>query len=277
MRLRGQYSGRSVAHSVFVKGWCGAERQRRRHQGTKGAPNIHLVGGLLPSFFLSPPPSPSPFLSSTCECRPPPLVLTHLNPALQRRPLVSRRQAHSAILRFIWASSWARPASRTLCAGVSAVDLQAEMGKKRGGAQAADAARNTCAHVQAGTRSSSPHRSLSSSHPLPLNPHLCMKQILGSGADVGGVPAVMLFFDHSRFLFNIPEGFQRFASQHKIKLTKARPWHLPSQLPKKYPSPYQLDFPLVPQGSSLPRTLLHQSPSSPHASSSSLTPHLSPS
>jgi len=65
------------------------------------------------------------------------------------------------------------------------------MGKKRGAA-AGKGVQNTCGHVQ----------------------------VLGSGADVGGVPAAMLVFDNRRFLFNVPEGFQRFAAQHKIKLTK---------------------------------------------------------
>ena len=76
--------------------------------------------------------------------------------------------------------------------GKKAAGRDASKGAGQAGAAAADGSRNTCAHVQ----------------------------VLGANADVGGVPAAILFFDHRRFLFNVPEGFQRYATQHKVKLTK---------------------------------------------------------
>ncbi|KAK4428125.1 tRNAse Z TRZ4, mitochondrial [Sesamum alatum] len=46
-------------------------------------------------------------------------------------------------------------------------------------------------------------------------------QILGTGMDTQDTsPAVLLFFDKQRFIFNAGEGLQRFCSEHKIKLSK---------------------------------------------------------
>lgn len=39
------------------------------------------------------------------------------------------------------------------------------------------------------------------------------------------MPSVLLFFDHKRFVFNVPEGFQRYAAETKLKLNKVRPSH----------------------------------------------------
>jgi len=53
------------------------------------------------------------------------------------------------------------------------------------------------------------------------SPNTCAHvQILGAGGDIGGVPSAMLFFDHTRFVFNLPEGFQRYAAENKFKLNK---------------------------------------------------------
>ena len=43
-------------------------------------------------------------------------------------------------------------------------------------------------------------------------------QILGAGAIDGGGPAVLVFFDEERYLFNCGEGLQRFCGEHKVKL-----------------------------------------------------------
>ena len=54
--------------------------------------------------------------------------------------------------------------------------------------------------------------------PPPLVPAL---QVLGVGSDSGViVPSVLLFFDRQRYLFNVGEGFQRFCTDHKVKLSK---------------------------------------------------------
>ncbi|GFP90434.1 zinc phosphodiesterase elac protein 2 [Phtheirospermum japonicum] len=46
-------------------------------------------------------------------------------------------------------------------------------------------------------------------------------QILGTGMDTQDTsPAVLLFFDKQRFIFNAGEGLQRFCSEHRIKLSK---------------------------------------------------------
>lgn len=46
-------------------------------------------------------------------------------------------------------------------------------------------------------------------------------QVLGLGTDTADtVPSVLLFFEHQRLLFNAGEGFQRFCTQHKVKMTK---------------------------------------------------------
>ncbi|GAU10965.1 hypothetical protein TSUD_112590 [Trifolium subterraneum] len=46
-------------------------------------------------------------------------------------------------------------------------------------------------------------------------------QILGTGMDTQDTsPAVMLFFDKQRFIFNAGEGLQRFCTEHRIKLSK---------------------------------------------------------
>lgn len=45
--------------------------------------------------------------------------------------------------------------------------------------------------------------------------------MLGVGTDTGvTVPSVLLFFDRQRYLFNVAEGFQRFCTDHKVKLAK---------------------------------------------------------
>ncbi|CAA3033201.1 zinc phosphodiesterase ELAC 2, partial [Olea europaea subsp. europaea] len=45
--------------------------------------------------------------------------------------------------------------------------------------------------------------------------------ILGNGMDAQDTsPSVLLFFDKQRFIFNVGEGFQRFCTEHKIKLSK---------------------------------------------------------
>jgi hypothetical protein len=44
-------------------------------------------------------------------------------------------------------------------------------------------------------------------------------QVLGT--DTGDTcPTLLLFFDNKRYLFNCGEGTQRFATEHKVKLTK---------------------------------------------------------
>ncbi|KAI5413932.1 tRNAse Z TRZ4, mitochondrial isoform X2 [Lathyrus oleraceus] len=46
-------------------------------------------------------------------------------------------------------------------------------------------------------------------------------QVLGTGMDTQDTsPAVMLFFDKQRFIFNAGEGLQRFCTEHRIKLSK---------------------------------------------------------
>eukprot|EP00898_Chlorokybus_atmophyticus_P008267 jgi/Chlat1/8441/Chrsp80S07923 len=46
-------------------------------------------------------------------------------------------------------------------------------------------------------------------------------QVVGIGGDTGGTsPSVLLFFDQRRYLFNVGEGFQRLAAEHKIRLSK---------------------------------------------------------
>lgn len=46
-------------------------------------------------------------------------------------------------------------------------------------------------------------------------------QVLGTGMDTQDTsPAVMLFFDKQRFIFNAGEGLQRFCTEHGIKLSK---------------------------------------------------------
>ncbi|XP_004486765.1 tRNase Z TRZ3, mitochondrial isoform X2 [Cicer arietinum] len=46
-------------------------------------------------------------------------------------------------------------------------------------------------------------------------------QILGTGMDTQDTsPAVLLFFDNQRFIFNAGEGLQRFCTEHRIKLSK---------------------------------------------------------
>lgn len=34
------------------------------------------------------------------------------------------------------------------------------------------------------------------------------------------LPSVLLFFEHQRLLFNAGEGFQRFCTQHRVRMTK---------------------------------------------------------
>ncbi|KAL1551517.1 tRNAse Z trz4, mitochondrial, variant 2 [Salvia divinorum] len=56
-----------------------------------------------------------------------------------------------------------------------------------------------------------------------LNPAntIAYVQILGTGMDTQDTsPAVLLFFDKQRFIFNAGEGLQRFCTEHKIKLSK---------------------------------------------------------
>lgn len=55
-----------------------------------------------------------------------------------------------------------------------------------------------------------------------LNPNtICYLQIMGTGMDTQDTsPAVLLFFDKQRFIFNAGEGLQRFCTEHKIKLSK---------------------------------------------------------
>ncbi|KAI3856511.1 hypothetical protein MKX03_016368 [Papaver bracteatum] len=49
----------------------------------------------------------------------------------------------------------------------------------------------------------------------------CYVQILGNGLDTqDSSPSILLFFDSQRFIFNAGEGFQRFCTEHKIKLSK---------------------------------------------------------
>lgn len=55
-----------------------------------------------------------------------------------------------------------------------------------------------------------------------LNPNtICYLQIMGTGMDTQDTsPAVLLFFEKQRFIFNAGEGLQRFCTEHKIKLSK---------------------------------------------------------
>ncbi|KAI3929419.1 hypothetical protein MKW92_010446 [Papaver armeniacum] len=56
---------------------------------------------------------------------------------------------------------------------------------------------------------------------LNTNNSLCYVQILGTGLDTQDTsPSILLFFDSQRFIFNAGEGFQRFCTEHKIKLSK---------------------------------------------------------
>ena len=50
---------------------------------------------------------------------------------------------------------------------------------------------------------------------------LGVPQVLGVGTDTGCASAsVLLFFDRRRFLFNAGEGFQRFATEHRVRLSR---------------------------------------------------------
>lgn len=55
-----------------------------------------------------------------------------------------------------------------------------------------------------------------------LNPNtICYLQLMGTGMDTQDTsPAVLLFFEKQRFIFNAGEGLQRFCTEHKIKLSK---------------------------------------------------------
>eukprot|EP00894_Picocystis_sp_ML_P002614 jgi/Pico_ML_1/53131/g3736.t1 len=45
--------------------------------------------------------------------------------------------------------------------------------------------------------------------------------MLACGRDMGpSTASVLLFFDTQRYVFNVPEGFQRFCTEHKVKLAK---------------------------------------------------------
>jgi len=49
----------------------------------------------------------------------------------------------------------------------------------------------------------------------------CYAQMLACGRDMGpSTASVLLFFDTQRYVFNVPEGFQRFCTEHKVKLAK---------------------------------------------------------
>ncbi|XP_061374803.1 tRNAse Z TRZ4, mitochondrial isoform X2 [Gastrolobium bilobum] len=64
------------------------------------------------------------------------------------------------------------------------------------------------------------HLQLKSRKLNPINT-ISYVQILGTGMDTQDTsPAVLLFFDKQRFIFNAGEGLQRFCTEHKIKLSK---------------------------------------------------------
>lgn len=50
-------------------------------------------------------------------------------------------------------------------------------------------------------------------------------QVLGSGA-LGAPKCLYVFTDQSRYLFNVGEGTQRLAHEHKMKLSKVSKFHL---------------------------------------------------
>ncbi|RKO99241.1 hypothetical protein CXG81DRAFT_27991 [Caulochytrium protostelioides] len=56
-------------------------------------------------------------------------------------------------------------------------------------------------------------------------------QLLGTGQRDAG-PCLMLQFDEGRYLFNCPEGFQRLAHEHKLRLTKVQAMFLTRLAPE---------------------------------------------
>ncbi|KAI3913634.1 hypothetical protein MKX01_035830 [Papaver californicum] len=65
------------------------------------------------------------------------------------------------------------------------------------------------------------HNGAPKTQKLNPNNNPCYVQILGTGLDTQDTsPSILLFFDNQRFLFNAGEGFQRFCTGHKIKLSQ---------------------------------------------------------
>lgn len=61
----------------------------------------------------------------------------------------------------------------------------------------------------------------------------CYVQMLACGRDMGPSSAsVLLFFDTQRYVFNVPEGFQRFCTEHKVKLSKVNRVFLTKNAPE---------------------------------------------